>query len=45
MGGKKKKVPEKEMSEGKTIALAVLIFTGGVVAVAYAIKFLIDYIM
>ena len=45
MGGKNKKVPKKEISEGKTIALAVLIFTGGVVAVAYAIKFLIDYIL
>ena len=45
MGKKKKKVSKKEMSEGQTIAVAVLVFTGVVVAFAYGIKFLIDYLV
>lgn len=45
MANKKKKTPKKEMSEGKTIALAVLLFTGAVVVLVYAVKLLIDYLI
>lgn len=42
--GKKKKSPyKKEMSEGKAIAISVLLFTAGAVILVYAIKFLINY--
>lgn len=37
MGSKKKD------SEGKTIAMAVIIFAVGVVAIIYAIQFIINY--
>ncbi|SHF86742.1 hypothetical protein SAMN05443144_11468 [Fodinibius roseus] len=43
MANKKKSPPRKEMSEGKAIAISVLLFTAGAVALVYAIKFLINY--
>jgi len=43
MRKRKKEIPKKEMSEGKTIALAVLLLTGGIVALVYGLKFLIGY--
>lgn len=44
MGKKKKKSPsKKEMSEGKAIAISVLLFTAGAIVLVYAIKFLINY--
>lgn len=43
MGKKKKSPPKKEMSEGKAIAISVLLFTAGAIVLVYAIKLLIDY--
>lgn len=43
MANKKKSPPRKEMSEGKAIAISVLMFTAGAVTLVYAIKFLINY--
>lgn len=35
--------PKKQMSEGKAIAIAVLLFVAASVAVVYALSFVIDY--
>lgn len=43
MGKKKKPSSRKGLSEGKAIAISVLLFTGGIVLVVYALKFLINY--
>lgn len=43
MGKKKKSPPKKEMSEGRAIALSVLLFTAGAAVLVYAVKFLISY--
>lgn len=43
MANKKESPPKKEMSEGKAIAISVLLFTAGAVVLVYAIKFLINY--
>ncbi len=43
--GKKKNKPtsKKEMSEGKAIAVTVLLFAVGLIAAVYAIQFVINY--
>jgi hypothetical protein len=43
MGKAKSNPPKKEMSEGKAIALAVLLFTVGIIAAGYLIKLFISY--
>ena len=40
---KKDSTSKKEMSEGKAITIAVLLFAAGLVAFIYAIQFIIDY--
>lgn len=44
--GKSKKIkgkPKKELSEGKAIALSVLLFVGAAVIGYYVLKFLADF--
>lgn len=43
MGKAKSNPPKKEMSEGKAIALSVLLLTVGVIAVGYLLKLVISY--
>jgi len=45
MGKKKKKSPQKkEMSEGKTIAITVLLVAAGLIGLVFAIQFLVEYL-
>lgn len=43
MNKSRSKPPKKEMSEGKAIALTVLLITAGVVAAVYLIKLVLSY--
>ncbi|MGK7368933.1 MAG: hypothetical protein ACNS64_01860 [Candidatus Halalkalibacterium sp. M3_1C_030] len=43
MGKAKSNPPKKEMSEGKAIALSVLILTLGLIAAGYLLKWIISY--
>lgn len=43
MGKAKSKPPKKEMSEGKAIALSVLLITLGVIAAGYVLQLIINY--
>ena len=43
MANKKKSPPRKEISEGKAIAISVLLFTAGAVALVYAFNFLFNF--
>lgn len=43
MSKSRSKPPKKEMSEGKAIALTVLLITAGVVAAVYLIKLVLSY--
>ncbi len=43
MGKAQSKPPKKEMSEGKAIALSVLLITLGVIAAGYLIQLIISY--
>ena len=36
-------MPKKELSEGKTIAIAVLVLAAALIGLIYGIQFLIDY--
>jgi uncharacterized membrane protein len=38
-----KPTSKKEMSEGKAIAITVLLFAVGLIAAVYAVQFVIDY--
>lgn len=40
---KKGSMPKKELSEGQTIAIAVIVFAIAVVALIYGVQFLINY--
>lgn len=42
--GKKKPIPQKEMSEGQAIAITVLIIAAVAVALIFGAQFLIDYL-
>jgi len=45
MGKKKKKSPpKKEMSEGKAIAITVLLIAAGLIALIFGIQYLIGYL-
>lgn len=43
MAKNKKSSSNKGLSEGQTIAVAVLVFAAGLVALIYGIQFLIEY--
>lgn len=43
MGKKKKSPPKKEISDGKAIAISVLLFTTGAVVLIYVITVLFGY--
>lgn len=43
MGKARSKPPRKEMSEGKAIALTVLLVTAGIIAAGYLIKWVLSF--
>ena len=43
MGKAKSQPPKKEMSEGKALALSVLLITVGVITAGYILKLIISY--
>ena len=43
MGKAKSNPPKKEMSEGKAIALSVLLLTLGLIGAGYLLKWIISY--
>jgi len=40
---KKGKPTQKKLSEGQAIAITVLLFAAGVIALIYALKFIVEY--